>query len=694
MTNGSTTAPEVGNKTSTWIRLILIAASTAAVLLVSYSFPARFETWNDRWLDRLFTLPVSPPGAHPYRLPPLVHVDANFYLSRSDHARVIRQLTDLGARAIVVDHVFDGSVGGGEDRQLIESIRASGNVILGVAQAAAGNALARGQAGPSPTASALAALNASAPLSVDQAAAGRGFLHLTPDTDGILRRVAMVIRYGDDFYPSLALRSVCAILGVSPEEVQVRLGSAIVFEGDAESADLVIPIDGQGRAVIGLDPIGGRLPHLSYSEIFEAETDNIARSRLTRTLDGAVAILSETVEFPYRVRKSQRMEDMSSGMIHAALIRSALSGGFARQASRWEIVGISVAFLGVLFVLSMRFSSSGFFIGSVATVGGYAGLTVGVFILAGVLLPAVQSVLAMGLSAAAILATMGVEKALLLSRTEQARRMAERELEIGRHIQAGFFPNQLPELTGWEVAVHFEPARHVAGDFYDMFVIKGGDRVGVVIADVCDKGVGAALFMGLFRSLIRVLSFASVDGAPSGNADPAGDPATILERTVATVNDYIATTHRDEGMFATVFFGLLDPQSGDFDYINGGHEPPWIVGAGGVLKRLMPTGPAVGAFPSAAFEVHRIRLEPSQSLVGFTDGVLDAVDSTGEALGKERLADGIAGPFDTAGDLLSAVRESLWDHVKGQPPVDDITCLVLRRKRSLQQPTPVHGLSS
>ena len=132
-------------------------------------------------------------------------------------------------------------------------------------------------------------------------------------------------------------------------------------------------------------------------------------------------------------------------------------------------------------------------------------------------------------------------------------RSLERELEIGREIQRGFLPEEIPEPDGWELRAHFRPARQVAGDFYDAFPLPGG-RVAIVLADVCGKGVGAALFMALFRSLFRALA------EPQFAA--ASEPSEGLRATVQGTNDYIARTHGSANMFATVFFAVLDPAPG------------------------------------------------------------------------------------------------------------------------------------
>src|SRR5262249_22798559 len=159
------------------------------------------------------------------------------------------------------------------------------------------------------------------------------------------------------------------------------------------------------------------------------------------------------------------------------------------------------------------------------------------------------------------------------------------ELEIGRQIQRDFLPDSLPQPPGWEIAAAFHPARQVGGDFYDAFSLEDG-RVALAVADVCDKGVGAALFMALFRSLVRAHAELPGSGTPAGPASRS---------IVALTNDYIARTHGRSNMFATMLFAILDPRTGDLAWVNGGHEPPIVRRRGGAVERLMPTGPAVGA---------------------------------------------------------------------------------------------------
>ena len=249
-------------------------------------------------------------------------------------------------------------------------------------------------------------------------------------------------------------------------------------------------------------------------------------------------------------------------------------------------------------------------------------------------------------------------------------RSLERELEIGREIQRGFLPDALPDAHGWELRAHFRPARQVAGDFYDAFELPEG-RVALVLADVCGKGVGAALFMALFRSLLRALAepeFAAASSVADG-----------VLATVRGTNDYIARTHGRANMFATAFFGVLDPTRGTLDYVNAGHELPVVLDAGSrVRARLAPTGPALGLMPGLSFAAATETLSPGETLFAFTDGVVDARTVGEDAYGEERLMAMLEQGGD-ASALLARVDAALDAHTAGAPAFDDVAMLAARR---------------
>ncbi|MFW6063419.1 MAG: PP2C family protein-serine/threonine phosphatase [Chloroflexota bacterium] len=279
-----------------------------------------------------------------------------------------------------------------------------------------------------------------------------------------------------------------------------------------------------------------------------------------------------------------------------------------------------------------------------------------------------------------------LEKKRLRDRERQYARSLERDLEIGRDIQAGFFPERLPQVAGWDVAAFFKAAKQVSGDFYDVFPLAGGSEVAIIIADVCGKGVGAALFMALFRTLLRAVAdqdFAL--GGGGGNGQQALSQATNLRNAVQLTNDYIAETHGSAHMFATVFFGVLQPDSGALSYINGGHEQPLLLRRGGRCERLEPTGPALGMFPDMSFALDRVHLQPGDMLLAFTDGVTEARDDAGQFYGEQRLLQQARAPAISANQVLQRVAQDLQAYAGGAAQSDDITMVAVRRSSAAEE---------
>jgi serine phosphatase RsbU (regulator of sigma subunit) len=262
-----------------------------------------------------------------------------------------------------------------------------------------------------------------------------------------------------------------------------------------------------------------------------------------------------------------------------------------------------------------------------------------------------------------------LEKKRLRDQERVFARSMERELEIGRQIQAGFLPDTLPAPAGFEIAARFVPARQCAGDFYDAFTLASG-AVFLVVADVCDKGVGAALFMALFRSLLRAT-------AMDEPADMA--PEAAIAHTIRTTNDYIARTHGAANMFATTFAAVLDPASGRVVYVNAGHESPVLLAADGTVRaRLAPTGPALGMLPDLPFGTEEQTLAAGELFLAFTDGVTEAKGAEG-FFGEERLLALAAGAHASAAALLTDLDAALALHVGDHERSDDITALAVRR---------------
>ena len=252
-------------------------------------------------------------------------------------------------------------------------------------------------------------------------------------------------------------------------------------------------------------------------------------------------------------------------------------------------------------------------------------------------------------------------------------RLLEFELEKGRQIQRDFLPRQIPQLPDWNIAAFFDPARQVSGDFYDVFPLANG-HMGLVIADVCDKGVGSAFYMALFRSLIRIYA----EQPATQIAERPVDPASYLMAMKRT-NDYIARNHSQDAMFATAFFGVLDPASGGLWYINAGHEPLYVVRSGQIRHKLSPTGPALGLSEEIVFRTEHLTMMPGELLMGYTDGVIDARSPDDEMYSRLRLRALLAQPITTASDLLERVRGSLFRFIGKAPRLDDVTMIAVQR---------------
>ncbi|MGA2503892.1 MAG: GAF domain-containing SpoIIE family protein phosphatase [Anaerolineales bacterium] len=251
----------------------------------------------------------------------------------------------------------------------------------------------------------------------------------------------------------------------------------------------------------------------------------------------------------------------------------------------------------------------------------------------------------------------------------------EHEFEVGREIQAGFLPRVLPQPKGWEIAASLHPAREVAGDFYDVFELPGG-KVGLVIADVCDKGLGAALFMTLFRSFIRSVS--NIDFyacTSSGYGNTSGDR---IMQAITLTNKYIVETHGDTGMFATIFFGIFDTHTGLLTYINGGHLPPRLINKNGIKHVLTLTGPAIGGRADADFILREVIIEPGETFFAYTDGLTDAENTAGETFSEQGLIP-LFSLDRTLTSILAQIYKQLDTFSAGTQQIDDITMLAVRR---------------
>lgn len=259
---------------------------------------------------------------------------------------------------------------------------------------------------------------------------------------------------------------------------------------------------------------------------------------------------------------------------------------------------------------------------------------------------------------------VAVDSAALYRNSLESQRM-EQELELAREIQTSFLPRKTPQVAGWSVAAAWDSARQVGGDFYD-FIRLPGNRWGLAIADVADKGVPAALFMAVTRTLIR--------SSALGGMPPGRPPA----QTLARANRILMQDTRAD-MFVTVFYAIWHPESGLIEYASGGHNPPMLCHAG-VADELRAEGIALGAIDEITLETKSALMQPGDVLMLYTDGLIDALNSEGEEFGTARLRQTLEQHCEqTAPDIVAGIMAAVRAHAGDAPPFDDETLVVVKR---------------
>ncbi len=243
----------------------------------------------------------------------------------------------------------------------------------------------------------------------------------------------------------------------------------------------------------------------------------------------------------------------------------------------------------------------------------------------------------------------------------RSRERIEQELRVATTIQQNFLPRELPDLPGWEVSAYYRPAREVGGDFYDFIELPEG-RIGVVIGDVTDKGVPAAMVMAATRSVLRA------------SAQRVVSPGAVLER----VNELMCPDMPAK-MFVTCLYGVLEPATGRFRFANAGHNLPYVRTGSGSAE-LRATGMPIGLLPGIIYEETEAQLEPGETMLLHSDGVAEAHGPAGDMFGFPQLQD-VVGSRSGRGEVIDRVLTELGRFTgSGWEQEDDITLVALTRR--------------
>ena len=692
---------------------VIISAVTILLLhFFQWLLPETVATWNHRLHDRLFQFRAASETFKPKYDDTVVHVDINQstlqrlnrrHLDRHHHARAITNLGKMGTAAQMYDFVFASRRSQDEDHRLVEAARNAGNTFLGLVLLFEDSPFQdRATAFESPTQRYLNATRwqirtavnpEKIPSAIDaiitfpqlaNASNGLGSLNLQYDPDGVYRRYPLLHRFKDAIYPSIALRTICRYLQVPPESVvlepgpTLRLESARFPRADAPR-DVIIPMDSAGNMII--DFIGGwdRMRHYNFSDVLQASENEAEMALWESELGGRIVVVSEVLSGSSDAGPIPTDTHFPLSGVHASALHTILTESFFQSIPAPVNVLLELALVVVALTAFIYLPALGF--GAAILISALVYSAVAVFAF---LQFRMQSdfIMPSGVLMVMLISMMvhrAIESTRLSLEAEREKDLVEKELEIGRRIQADFYPSQLPTITGWELAATIRPAKHVAGDFYDIFSVNGNRSVALVIGDVCDKGVGAAMFMALFRSLLRALCLQqSVDANPLVSQNPQWIRELLL-RTIQQTNNYISVTHEQACMFATLFFGVLDTKTGDLHYVNCGHEPPMLLSANGRVDYLTPTGPAAGSFPDIVFRCQDVSMNTGDLLFACTDGIIEAPDRNDQIFPKERLQAILRASHSTLDDLLKHIETAVDTHSQGMPQFDDITMMAIRR---------------
>jgi sigma-B regulation protein RsbU (phosphoserine phosphatase) len=260
-------------------------------------------------------------------------------------------------------------------------------------------------------------------------------------------------------------------------------------------------------------------------------------------------------------------------------------------------------------------------------------------------------------------ASIAIENARLYQVAVEKGRM-ERELQMARRVQSSLLPASTPELPGWEIACRWIPAREVSGDYFD-FIEHPDGGLGMVIADVTDKGMHAALFMAASRSIVRASVFAT---------DTPAEAITQANRVICADSS--------TNLFVTLVYAHLDSQTGRFTYVNAGHNPPLAYQAGppAEIREISGTGMLLGVQPEVDYQQQTLTMQPGDFILLYTDGINEAVNPAFEEYGTARMMElawkNAAAP---AGKILDRLLESVEQFAGDAAPYDDITLILIKR---------------
>jgi adenylate cyclase len=683
-------------RTAYWLIIFGVVAMCVAVRQADPGFMARLRLLGFDLLQQ--SLPRSPDANYPVRIVDIdersIKTFGNWPWRRDLLARLIDKLVASGTRVVVFDMVFPDPSTGPLD-QLPEALRNSPDIrpLLSklaeaetlddiFAKAVARHPTVLGIIGTSQASPQLPKVKASFATIGDRvegfarnlpgasgnlaafedAAAGVGALNWFPDHDQILRRIPLVVTISNTLYPSLITETLRVFYGT--KTLRVRSAGDGGFAGDrgittVAIGDTVIPTDQDGQLWLSFSRRDAKRT-ISAADVLQ---DSVSKT----ALDGRIAIIGTSAPGLLDLRATPLDPVISGVEINALALEQLLSKRLLVRpdfAVGMEIVA-AVASALLLGLLVYRWGAR------VAAAVGF--LTVCIFTFGslwafsrGILLDAVFPVITS--SAAYIFGTgyLYYQAESERNRGRETLQRIAREMEAAAQIQRTFLPKEDPRgpfESKFEIFAVMKPAKAIGGDFYDYFLIDD-KKLGFAVGDVSGKGVPAALFMSVSRTVLRTVAFEHEE------------PGVVLSKVNA-----ILSRDNSEGMFVTIFYAVLDLETGRVAFSSAGHDDAMLLTDPKGCEPLGYMGPAIGLIDAAEYPTATRTLASGDTMLLLTDGITEAFNIDGRVFTFDRIVRSVTKrAYASAADLVQALTEEVGRFSEGTEQSDDITCVALRFK--------------
>jgi adenylate cyclase len=673
---------------------LIIAGILALSIIVRHADPAILARLRLLGFDTLQqAAPRAPNPSYPVRIididEPSLERLGSWPWRRELLATLVEKLVEKGVRVVMFDMVFaepgpqplhglpEHILASPEARAVLDKLAAIGTPDQQFAKAIRGRPVVLGVIGRSkppdrpariPASFAMIGAKASSYIpafpgatlnlaALEDAATGIGAMNWFPEHDQILRRVPTVVRVSKQLYPSLVAEGLRVLSGAKSIEVRTAGGSVNTGIVAVRIGNTVIPTDADGQLWLSFSRRDPRRT-ISAADVILGKTER-------HELEGRVVLIGTSAPGLLDLRASPLDPVISGVEINAQAFEQLLERRFLVRPdySTGMEIAITLAFSLVLAVLVYR---SGALIAAVV-----GGTTVIISVAAswlafrnGVLIDAVYPILTSTVSYLFGTGFLHYQTEHERNRNRQALLLISKEMEAAAQIQRSFLPADLrihPRADTFKAAAVMKPAKFVGGDFYDCFMIDES-RLGFAVGDVSGKGMPAALFMGVSRTVLRTLA---LEGGSAGE---------VLTRVNA-----ILARDNTEAMFVTLFYAVLHLDTGIVEFCSAGHDDVHLLGSERALEPLQHMGPAIGLFDGIDYPTATRKLLPSDAMLLLTDGVTEAFSATGSLFGRERLATTLKNRVSNDPDaVIEAVTGEVAGFSAGVEQSDDITCLAVQ----------------